>query len=54
MQLVARVPAPLFYRSLSQLANASTDDIALGVAVECEWEEYKVKGEDQNQHGESS
>ena len=36
MQLVARVPAPLFYRSLSQLANASTDDIALGVAVECE------------------
>ena len=36
MQLVARVPAPLFYWPLIQLASAATDDIALGVAVECE------------------
>ena len=33
MQLVARVPAPLFYRPLIQLASAATDDIALGVTV---------------------
>ncbi|RVW49467.1 hypothetical protein CK203_080198 [Vitis vinifera] len=33
MQLVARVPAPLFYWPLIQLASAATDDIALGVAV---------------------
>lgn len=33
MQLVARVPAALFYWPLIQLAGAATDDIALGVAV---------------------
>ncbi|CAL9111678.1 unnamed protein product [Musa acuminata var. zebrina] len=33
MQLVARVPASLFYWPLIQLAGAATDDIALGVAV---------------------
>ena len=33
MQLVARVPAPLFYWPLIQLASAATDDIALGVTV---------------------
>ncbi|KAM7270394.1 hypothetical protein ACFE04_029608 [Oxalis oulophora] len=33
MQLVARVPAALFYWPLIQLASAATDDIALGVAV---------------------
>lgn len=33
MQLVARVPAPLFYWPLIQLASAATDDTALGVAV---------------------
>ncbi|GKV28471.1 hypothetical protein SLEP1_g37526 [Rubroshorea leprosula] len=33
MQLVARVPAPLFYWPLIQLAGAATDNIALGVAV---------------------
>ncbi|XP_077232882.1 uncharacterized protein LOC143872822 [Tasmannia lanceolata] len=32
-QLVARVPAALFYWPLIQLAGAATDDIALGVAV---------------------
>ncbi|KAI5575043.1 hypothetical protein BDE02_10G185400 [Populus trichocarpa] len=33
MQLVARVPAALFYWPLIQLAGAATDNIALGVAV---------------------
>lgn len=33
MQLVARVPAALFYWPLIQLASAATDNIALGVAV---------------------
>lgn len=33
MQLVARVPASLFFWPLIQLAGAATDDIALGVAV---------------------
>lgn len=33
MQLVARVPASLFYWPLIQLAGAATDDIALDVAV---------------------
>ncbi|XP_022745377.1 uncharacterized protein LOC111295869 isoform X3 [Durio zibethinus] len=33
MQLVARVPAVLFYWPLIQLAGAATDNIALGVAV---------------------
>ena len=33
MQLVARVPAPLFYWPLIQLASAATDDITVGVAV---------------------
>ena len=33
MQLVARVPAALFYWPLIQLASAATDDIAQGVAV---------------------
>ncbi|XP_072984879.1 uncharacterized protein [Typha latifolia] len=33
MQLVARVPAPLFFWPLIQLAGAATDDIALGIAV---------------------
>ncbi|KAK6929320.1 hypothetical protein RJ641_005525 [Dillenia turbinata] len=33
MQLVARVPAALFYWPLMQLAGAATDDIGLGVAV---------------------
>lgn len=33
MQLVARVPAALFYWPLIQLASAATDDIALGVSV---------------------
>ncbi|XP_038689974.1 uncharacterized protein LOC119988842 isoform X2 [Tripterygium wilfordii] len=33
MQLVARVPAALFYWPLIQLAVAATDNIALGVAV---------------------
>ncbi|WZZ78847.1 hypothetical protein YC2023_099419 [Brassica napus] len=33
MQLVARVPAALFYWPLIQLAGAATDKIALGVAV---------------------
>lgn len=33
MQLVARVPAALFYWPLIQLAGAATDSIALGVAV---------------------
>ncbi|XP_020594385.1 uncharacterized protein LOC110034468 [Phalaenopsis equestris] len=33
MQLVAQVPASLFYWPLIQLAGAVTDDIALGVAV---------------------
>ncbi|KAI4382832.1 hypothetical protein MLD38_008744 [Melastoma candidum] len=33
MQLVARVPADLFYWPLFQLASAATDNIALGVAV---------------------
>ncbi|KAK7295703.1 hypothetical protein RJT34_18614 [Clitoria ternatea] len=33
MQLIARVPAALFYWPLIQLAGAATDDIALGVAV---------------------
>ena len=33
MQLVARVPAALFYWPLMQLAGAATDNIALGVAV---------------------
>ncbi|CAN1339027.1 hypothetical protein LINPERPRIM_LOCUS38300 [Linum perenne] len=33
MQLVARVPAALFYWPLIQLAGAATDDISLGVAV---------------------
>ncbi|XVF75368.1 hypothetical protein PTKIN_Ptkin13bG0182700 [Pterospermum kingtungense] len=33
MQLVARVPAALFYWPLMQLAGAATDSIALGVAV---------------------
>ncbi|XP_071723412.1 uncharacterized protein [Rutidosis leptorrhynchoides] len=33
MQLVARVPAALFYWPLIQLESATTDDIALGVAV---------------------
>ncbi|RVX13843.1 hypothetical protein CK203_010267 [Vitis vinifera] len=40
MQLVARVPAPLFYWPLIQLASAATDDIALGVAV---WKQRKRK-----------
>ncbi|WMV33373.1 hypothetical protein MTR67_026758 [Solanum verrucosum] len=33
MQLVARVPAALFYWPLIQLAGAATDNIALGVSV---------------------
>ncbi|KAH9703131.1 hypothetical protein KPL70_011007 [Citrus sinensis] len=33
MQLVARVPAALFYWPLIQLAGAATDNISLGVAV---------------------
>lgn len=33
MQLVARVPADLFYWPLIQLAAAATDNIALGVSV---------------------
>lgn len=33
MQLVARIPAPLFYWPLMQLASATTDNVALGVAV---------------------
>ncbi|XP_026413912.1 uncharacterized protein LOC113309656 [Papaver somniferum] len=33
MQLVSRVPTPLLYWPLIQLASAATDDIALGVAV---------------------
>ncbi|KAK1396296.1 Vacuolar protein sorting/targeting protein like [Heracleum sosnowskyi] len=33
MQLVARVPAALFYWPLIQLASAATDNIALGVSV---------------------
>ena len=33
MQLVARVPAPLFYWPLIQLASATTDDIVLGITV---------------------
>ncbi|KAL1204790.1 hypothetical protein V5N11_017399 [Cardamine amara subsp. amara] len=33
MQLVARVPAALFYWPLIQLAGAATDNIALGIAV---------------------
>ena len=33
MQLVARVPAALFYWPLIQLAGAATDNIALGVVV---------------------
>ncbi|KAG6466365.1 hypothetical protein ZIOFF_075856 [Zingiber officinale] len=33
MQLLARVPATLFFWPLIQLAGAATDDIALGVAV---------------------
>ncbi|KZV22590.1 hypothetical protein F511_02607 [Dorcoceras hygrometricum] len=33
MQLVARVPAALFYWPLFQLAGAATDNIALGVSV---------------------
>ncbi|XP_042434126.1 uncharacterized protein LOC122020315 [Zingiber officinale] len=33
MQLVARVPASLFYWPLIQLAGAAADDVALGVAV---------------------
>ncbi|PKA52462.1 hypothetical protein AXF42_Ash019088 [Apostasia shenzhenica] len=33
MQLVARVPVPLFFWPLIQLAGAAADDIALGVAV---------------------
>ncbi|KAK1355374.1 Armadillo-type fold [Heracleum sosnowskyi] len=33
MQLVARVPAALFYWPLLQLASAATDNIALGVSV---------------------
>lgn len=33
MQLVARVPAALFYWPLIQLAAAATDNIALGVSV---------------------
>ncbi|XP_073016969.1 uncharacterized protein [Primulina eburnea] len=33
MQLVARVPAALFYWPLMQLAGAATDNIALGVSV---------------------
>lgn len=33
MQLVARVPAALFYWPLIQLESAATDNIALGVAV---------------------
>lgn len=33
MQLVAHVPATLFYWPLIQLAGAATDNIALGVAV---------------------
>lgn len=33
MQLVARIPAALFYWPLIQLAGAATDNIALGIAV---------------------
>lgn len=33
LQLVARVPAALFYWPLIQLASAATDNIALGVSV---------------------
>lgn len=33
MQLIARVPAALFYWPLIQLAGAATDNIALGVSV---------------------
>lgn len=33
MQLIARIPAALFYWPLIQLASAATDNIALGVAV---------------------
>lgn len=33
MQLVARVPAALFYWPLIQLAGAATDNISLGIAV---------------------
>lgn len=33
LQLVARVPAVLFYWPLIQLAGAATDNIALGVSV---------------------
>ncbi|EPS72407.1 hypothetical protein M569_02349, partial [Genlisea aurea] len=33
MQLVARVPAALFYWPLIQLADAATDNVALGVSV---------------------
>lgn len=33
MQLVARVPAALFYWPLIQLAGAATDNVSLGVAV---------------------